>query len=263
MPGSYFRIARPVWLCGHPWAQRASSQWEAQHGRNRVGALCAGRFADQSNGRSGVPDRAFEAHFTQPQLLAILCLVRCEDWMFRETEVRLAEHRELRAALRLKRIPDCTTLYRSMRRLSLEVLDRVLAATLREQPDLAQAGLFHLCRSGQRLRRPALYSLANKLSSCHSSTYSSGLECRRCYTRPAWQSSWRIQGVRAQLRKRFPRHKYGQRALIESALSAVKRKLSARAPGCSTETQRLPALLLGLAYNLHRPGLLEDVNRAK
>lgn len=27
--------------------------------------------------------------FTQPQLLAILCLMRYEDWTFRETEVRL------------------------------------------------------------------------------------------------------------------------------------------------------------------------------
>jgi hypothetical protein len=38
-------------------------------------------------------------YFTQPQLFAILCLMRYEDWTFRETEVRLAEHRELRAAL--------------------------------------------------------------------------------------------------------------------------------------------------------------------
>jgi hypothetical protein len=36
--------------------------------------------------------------FTQPQLLAILCLMRYEDWTFREAEVRLAEHRELRGA---------------------------------------------------------------------------------------------------------------------------------------------------------------------
>jgi hypothetical protein len=30
--------------------------------------------------------------FTQPQLLAILCLMRYEDWTFRAAEVRLAEH---------------------------------------------------------------------------------------------------------------------------------------------------------------------------
>lgn len=33
--------------------------------------------------------------FAQPQLLAILCLMRYEDWTFRETEIRLSEHLEL------------------------------------------------------------------------------------------------------------------------------------------------------------------------
>jgi hypothetical protein len=42
----------------------------------------------------------FSKHqFTQPQLLAILCLMRYEDWTFREAEVRLGEHRELRQTL--------------------------------------------------------------------------------------------------------------------------------------------------------------------
>ena len=41
----------------------------------------------------------FSKHqFTQPQLLAILCLMRYEDWTFREAEVRLREHAELLAA---------------------------------------------------------------------------------------------------------------------------------------------------------------------
>jgi hypothetical protein len=41
----------------------------------------------------------FSKHqLTQPQLLAILCLMRYEDWTFREAEVRLGEHRELRQA---------------------------------------------------------------------------------------------------------------------------------------------------------------------
>jgi hypothetical protein len=52
----------------------------------------------------------FSKHqFTQPQLLAILCLMRYEDWTFREAEVRLREHSELRAALRLSSVPDYTT----------------------------------------------------------------------------------------------------------------------------------------------------------
>ncbi len=44
--------------------------------------------------------------FTQPTLLAILCLMRYEDWTFREAEVRLGEHQELRAALGLEQVPD-------------------------------------------------------------------------------------------------------------------------------------------------------------
>ena len=60
----------------------------------------------------------FSKHqFTQPQLLAILCLMRYEDWTFREAEVRLAEHSELRRALGLCSVPDYTTLYRFLRRL--------------------------------------------------------------------------------------------------------------------------------------------------
>ncbi len=51
----------------------------------------------------------FSKHqFTQP----LLCLMRYEDWTFREAEVRLGEHRELRQALGLVSVPDFTTLGR-------------------------------------------------------------------------------------------------------------------------------------------------------
>ena len=43
--------------------------------------------------------------FAQPQLLAVLCLMRYEDWTFREAEVRLSEHSELRSALHLLDCP--------------------------------------------------------------------------------------------------------------------------------------------------------------
>jgi hypothetical protein len=39
--------------------------------------------------------------FTQPQLLAVVCLMRYEDWTLCKAEVRLAEHGELRSALGL------------------------------------------------------------------------------------------------------------------------------------------------------------------
>ena len=40
-----------------------------------------------------------------------------EDWTFREAQVRLSEHRELREILPLRSVPDYTTLYRFLRRL--------------------------------------------------------------------------------------------------------------------------------------------------
>ena len=54
------------------------------------------------------------------------------------------------------------------------------------------------------------------------------------------------------MRQEFPVHLYHRHALIESIISAVKRKLSARAPGRSLQQQRLQALLLGIAYNIYR-----------
>ena len=39
--------------------------------------------------------------FRQPQLPGLLCLMRYEDWTFRDAEVRLREHAEPRVALEL------------------------------------------------------------------------------------------------------------------------------------------------------------------
>jgi Transposase domain (DUF772) len=74
----------------------------------------------------------FSKHqFKQPQLLAILCLIRYEDWTFREAEVRLGEHRELRQTLGLSSAPDFTTLYRFLQRLDDKTIDRVVDETVR------------------------------------------------------------------------------------------------------------------------------------
>ena len=74
----------------------------------------------------------FSKHqFTQPQLLAVLCLMRYEDWTFREAEIRLREHSELRAVLRLSSVPDYTTVYRFLRRLPDDSIDNVLGETVR------------------------------------------------------------------------------------------------------------------------------------
>src|SRR5947207_12336484 len=69
--------------------------------------------------------------FTQPQLLAILCLMRYEDWTFRAAEVRLAEHRELKRALQLQAVPDYSTLFRFMLRVEEQVIAQVLAEVVR------------------------------------------------------------------------------------------------------------------------------------
>ncbi|MBI3670241.1 MAG: transposase [Acidobacteria bacterium] len=74
----------------------------------------------------------FSKHqFTQPQLLAVLCLMRYEDWTFREAEVRLREHRDLREVLQLNSAPDYTTLYRFWRRLADDTIEGVLGESVR------------------------------------------------------------------------------------------------------------------------------------
>jgi len=78
----------------------------------------------------------FSKHvFTQPQLLAVLCLMRYEEWTFREAEVRLGEHRELREALGLARVPDHATLHRFFaHRLDAGMIERVLEEIIGRLP---------------------------------------------------------------------------------------------------------------------------------
>ena len=256
--------------------------------------------------------------FSQPQLLAILCLMRYEDWTFRETEVRLAEHQELRAVLGLVSVPDHSTLYRFMRRLSVELLNTVLIAALKQVPGPATPVKATVAVDGTGLTPGAISTFFVKrvkdrgngfewrhwlkwvvvvdtdrhaivAQVAHRGPYNDcatlrplvdaaqrvipigcvladaefdsernhqhirqQLKAQSIIPAKRGKASWNIQGIRAKMRKRFPRRKYGQRSLIESVFSAIKRKLSARAPGHSTETQQLQALLLGLAYNVYR-----------
>ena len=98
-----------------------------------VGLLPFARIALQVS-RAVLPryrSRFSKLQFTQPQLLAILCLMRYEDWTFREAEVRLSEHRELRQVLGLGSVPDFTTLYRFLQRLDDQTIDRAVGETVR------------------------------------------------------------------------------------------------------------------------------------
>src|SRR6266404_4981704 len=98
-----------------------------------VGLLPFARVALQVATQVLPPYRSrFSKHqFTQPQLLVVLCLMRYEDWTFREAETRLREHQELRAALKLREVPDYTTLYRFLRRLDDVTVERGLGETVR------------------------------------------------------------------------------------------------------------------------------------
>src|SRR5260370_15166982 len=98
-----------------------------------VGLLPFARIALQVS-RAVLPryrSRFSKRQVTQPQLLAILCLMRYEDWTFREAEVRLGEHRELRQTLGLTSVPDFTTLYRFLQRLNEQTIDQAVGETVR------------------------------------------------------------------------------------------------------------------------------------
>ena len=262
--------------------------------------------------------------FTQPQLLAVLCLMRYEDWTLRKTEVRLAEHgEELRSALGLGKAPDHTTLYRFLRRLDERALVAALNETVRCLPKpshheqepvvivavdatgLAPGAIstFYVRRTQNRGGEPMLWlkwlkwlvvvdtdrqmvlaqeeagsgpyngsaMLRPLVDAAHEVTplgvvladaeFDSEHNHRHVRERLAAASvipakrgkaTWQVQGHRAKMRAAFPRQLYRRRALVESVFSAVKRKLSARAPGRSLQMQRMQALLLGLAYNLYR-----------
>jgi len=258
----------------------------------------------------------FSKHvFTQPQLLTILCLMRYEDWTFREAEVRLLEHRAVRQALGLRQdVPDHTTLYRFLRRLDEDTIQRVLTAVVHRLPATRRKTVVGVDGTGltpgavstcfvKRLqdeggtwrrwckwliaidipRRAILAQRARQgptndsatlrpLTQVASTVVPIGavvadaefdsernhrfirdtLGARSAIPATRGKRTWRLHGIRAKMRRRFPRQLYRQRALVETVFSVVKRKLSARAPGRSPLTQQLQALVLGLAYDVYR-----------
>ena len=255
--------------------------------------------------------------FTQPQLLGVLCLMRYEDWTFREAEVRLSEHAELRSALRLNFVPDYTTLYRFLTRLREEDVARVLDEIVRRMPGrwrspatvaVDATGLAQAAVSSYFIRRiehfgdqrrswkhwlkwlavvdverqiilaqsarqapwndcatlPVLVGQAHRHTSIGCVLADAEFDSERNHTFCRQQlkansiipakrfTTRRATGVRGEMRENFPRNLYGKRSLIESVFSAIKRKLSCRAPGRTIATQSRQALLLGLAFNLYR-----------
>jgi hypothetical protein len=255
--------------------------------------------------------------FTQPQLLAVLCLMRYEDWTFREAEVRLNEHAELRSALHLNSVPDYTTLYRFLARLDPADVARVMNEIVRRMPGrwrspatvaVDATGLSQAAVSSYFIRRvehfgqkqrtwkhwlkwlavvdverqiilaqgarqapwndcatlPILVGQAHEntpigcvLADAEFDSESNHTFCRQQLKAnsviPAKRrSSCRASAVRLEMRQHFPSQLYALRSLVESVFSAVKRKLSPRAPGRTFHTQSIQALLLGLAFDLYR-----------
>jgi len=253
--------------------------------------------------------------FTQPQLLAVLCLMRYEDWTFREAEVRLSEHSELRSALGLNSVPDYTTLYRFLARLDPADVARVMNEIRRRMPGsdrspatvaidatgLAQAAVsrYFIRRIGhfgqpqlealvemahhggcgpathprpagaasavERLRHTA--HAGGRSTSTDTDRLRAGRRRIRLGPQPyllprttsgskhhPGQTPLQLQGIRcaSSNARELPRRAIWKGSLIESVYSAVKRKLSARAPGRTLHTQSRQALLLGLAFNLYR-----------
>jgi len=296
-----------------------------------VGLLPFARVALQVATQVLPPYRTrFSKHqFTQPQLLAVLCLMRYEDWTFREAETRLQEHQELRAALQLRAVPDYTTLYRFLHRLEDDTLDHGLSETVRRlrrrkrravSVAVDGTGLsynsvstFFIRRMEQHAGRsprhrhwlkwvivvdvqqqillaqrahqgpgsdvrylPGLLDVAARgapirlvLADAEFDSEPNHQHIRQRLGAqsiiPAKRRGIPKGAIRNQMFRAFPEKPYRQRAKIETIFSAVKRKLSSRAPGRSLSMQIRQALLLGLAYNLYRlrhRTAIEDVNRA-
>jgi hypothetical protein len=251
--------------------------------------------------------RCSKHQFNQLQLWAVPCLVRYEDWTFREAEVRLGEHRELRQALGRGNVPDFTTLYRFLLRRDDVTIDRAVGETVRRLRGTHKKGqrrarvavdatglapgavstffvrsmqlhgqnplpwrhwlkwvvvadLDQQFLSSQIARRgpwndganlPTVVEAASEQTRSGLGLASAAFDSERNHTYIRLQlgaqrvipakrgkKSWRIHGVRAQMRRAFPRRLYRRRALIESLHSALKRKLSARVPGRSLRTQK-------------------------
>ena len=239
-------------------------------------------------GRAVLPPyrtRFCKHQFTPPQLLAILCLMRYEDWTSREARVRLWEHGELRqqrvgertlqqavdeTVRRLRRVGrggrkrarvavDATGLalgavstffirrlhhhgqeplpWRYWRKWVVAVdLDRkcVLAPMVRRGPWNDCSNLPTMVEDASQQMRIGVVLADAEFDSERNHTYiRQRLGAQSVIPAQRGKKTWRVRGVRAEMRRAFPRKLYRRRALIETVFSSLKRKLSARAPGRS------------------------------
>jgi hypothetical protein len=219
--------------------------------------------------------------------------------------VRLAEHSELRRALRLRSVPDYTTLYRFLRRLDEAAIARCLNEVVRrmklpgarrraqvtiDATGLAQGAVstffvrrmyhhtqqplpwrhwlkwlavvdlkrqFILAQSARQApwndcaHLPELVSQAHALTPVGCVLADAEFDSERNHTFVRQQlhalsvipakrgkKTWRIHGVRAEMRNHFPRQKYCRRALIETVFSVAEPDITA--PATSRHQPLLP-----------------------
>ena len=76
-------------------------------------------------------NRFSKNQLTQPQLLAFLCLMRYEDWTFREAVLWLGERCESRQALGVSSVPVFTTFDRLLQRLGAQAIDGAVGGAVR------------------------------------------------------------------------------------------------------------------------------------
>src|SRR6266851_911580 len=242
----------------------------------------------------------FSKHqFTQPQLLAILCLMRYEDWTFREAEVRLREHRDLREVLQLQAVPDYTTLFRFLRRLDDDTIDRGLGETVRRLCGGRRRGRVSAAVDGTGLSPQAVSTYFLRRVEQHSGgktrykhylkwlviadVHRQILLAQRARQGP-WIDTRALPGLVDAAAQHVPlrlvladaefdseanhqhiRQRWGAQSIIPAQprrgipKGVLRRKMHEKFP------QKRQALLLGLTYNLYRlrhPDHHEDVNRA-
>src|SRR6267143_2355063 len=265
-----------------------------------VGPLPFARVALQVATQVLPPYRTrFSKHqFTQPQLLAVLCLMRYEDWTLRRLEddtvdrglqetvrrLRRRRSRPISAAIDGTGLSDTSVSTFFHRRLEQHAhgprprrpwLKWLIVVDVRQQILLAQRA-----RQGPGCDARALPGLLDVAARSAplgvvlaDAEFDSEANHEHIRQRlgaksiiPARRRGVPNGAIRNQMFRAFPKKPYRQRNKIESVFSAVKRKLSSRAPGRSLPTQIRQALLLGLAYNIYRlrhPLSIEDANRAQ
>src|SRR6267143_4898215 len=251
-----------------------------------VGPLPFARVALQVATQVLPPYRTrFSKHqFTQPQLLAVLCLMRYEDWTLRRLEddtvdrglqetvrrLRRRRSRPISAAIDGTGLSDTSVSTFFHRRLEQHAhgtrprrpwLKWLIVVDVRQQILLAQRarqgpgcdaralpGLLDVAAQGAPLG--VVLADAEFDSEANHQHIRQRLGAKSII--PARRRGVPNGAIRNQMFRAFPKKPYRQRNKIESVFSAVKRKLSSRAPGRSLTTQIRQALLLGLAYNIYR-----------